>query len=84
MEREIVVLPSALKRGFKARDVAAAVEYSLASDILPTGKRLYIGPINNVLVEILGRYSDDGKFIVYHCMRCRKKYWNLLESYYER
>ncbi|MDR1034241.1 MAG: hypothetical protein LBL41_05715 [Bifidobacteriaceae bacterium] len=84
MEHEVIVLPSALKHGFTARDIVAVVKYPLVSEVLSSGKCLRIGLIGNVPVEILGRYSDDGMFVVFHCMKCRKRYWNLLESYYER
>jgi hypothetical protein len=80
MEREVIVLPSALKRKFKAEDIAFVVRYPLFKESLLTGEWLYIGFINNVLVEILGEYSDNDSLIVFHCMKCRKKY---LRSSYE-
>jgi hypothetical protein len=82
MEHEVIVLPSALKRRFRAEDIAFVVRYPLVSDVLSSDKRLRIGLIGNVPVEILGRYSDNGDFIVYHCMKCRKKYLDYLETGY--
>ncbi|MDR1034170.1 MAG: hypothetical protein LBL41_05355 [Bifidobacteriaceae bacterium] len=74
MEHEVTVLPSALKREFRAEDIVAAVKYSLDGTVFPSGKRLRIGLINNVPVEIIYKYSDNGDLIVFHCMKCRKKY----------
>jgi hypothetical protein len=84
MEHEVIVLPSALKHGFREENIAAAVKYSLGGTILSSDRRLRISSINNVLVEIIYKYSDNGDLIVFHCMKCRKKFLYLLESYYER
>jgi hypothetical protein len=76
----IIVLQSALKREFGEKDIAFAVEYPLVETLSSDGN-LIISSINGVLVEILGYWADEG-FVVFHCMKCRKKYLNLLESYY--
>jgi hypothetical protein len=84
MEHEVIVLPSALKREFRAEDIAFVVENSLGGTVLSSGYYLYVGIIANVPVEILGRCSPNGDVVVFHCMKCRKKYLYILESYYER
>jgi hypothetical protein len=84
MEREVIVLPSALRHGFCIEDIAFVVENPLGGTVLASGYRLHVGIIANVPVEILGRYSDDGYLVVFHCMKCRKKYLKFLRSDYER
>jgi hypothetical protein len=81
MEHEVIVLQSALKREFRAEDIAFAAKYPLVYIVLSADKHLLVSSINGVPVEILGKWTDDG-FVVYHCMKCRKKYLNLMESYY--
>jgi hypothetical protein len=80
MEHKVIVLQSALKHEFEANDIAFAVKYPLATEILAEDKYLRIALINNVLVEILGYWTDEG-FAVFHCMKCRKKFLYLLENY---
>jgi hypothetical protein len=85
MEPEIRFLQSAFKHGFTEDDIRAAVKnccyYGLDAESDEDDRYLLLGFDSKLrLLEILYYQVGDNGMLVFHAMRCQKKYYPLLEA----
>jgi hypothetical protein len=77
------VRPSALKHGCSVEDISHAVDMALRKiEIDPDNdppKLLFIGPDSaGNLLELVGGELADGVLLIWHAMKCRNEYLQLL------
>jgi hypothetical protein len=74
---DVVILPSALKRGFREEDIRHALRNAI--DVFPDqgdyGLTVAVGPAGNgIMLEVGYDRAEGGRYIVVHVMERRSKY----------
>lgn len=74
---------SALKHGYSVEEISHAYDYFVFEGIIDDGsdppKTLTIGPDSAAnLVELVGGRQPNGDHLIWHAMRCRPQYLDLL------
>ena len=73
--RDVVILPSALRRGHSSHGILHAVRNHIDSFELEDGVTMLIGPLESgALVEVGVTLSSDGVLVAIHCMNVRDKF----------
>ncbi len=73
--RDVVIVPSALRRGHTVDGILHAVRNYVDSFELEDGVTMLIGPLESgALVEVGVILSNDGMLVAIHCMNVRDKF----------
>jgi hypothetical protein len=77
------VAESALKHGHSIEEISHAYDFYAFEGVIDDGadppKILTIGPDSaGNLVELVGGLQPSGDHLIWHAMRCRRRYLNLL------
>jgi hypothetical protein len=78
-QRTIEYIPSAFRHGFAVEDIRWVLENHLADGVSEEGDettRVAVGFDRsvNVLLEVMYHELEDGTALVFHAMKCRKKW----------
>jgi hypothetical protein len=78
-QRKVVFTPSAFRHNLTEADIRWALENHLADGVVEDGDestRVAIGfdPSVNLLLEVMYHELEDGTALVFHAMKCRKKW----------
>jgi hypothetical protein len=78
-QRKVEFIPSAFRHNFTAVDIRWALNNHLADGVVEEGDgsaRVAIGfdPSANMLLEVMYHELEDGTALVFHAMKCRKKW----------
>jgi uncharacterized DUF497 family protein len=84
MGLEIVFIPSAFKHGISEENIRWVLLYHLADGIIEEdneSKYISIGfDKSGNLLEIMYDYIDEQTIKVFHAMKCRRQYYEMLEA----
>jgi hypothetical protein len=78
-QRKVEFIPSAFRHDFTAADIRWALDNHVADAVVEEGDestRVAIGfdPSANLLLEVMYHELEDGTALVFHAMKCRKKW----------
>lgn len=79
------VAESALRHGYSVEQISHAYDYYVFEGVIDDGadppKILTIGPDNaGNFVELVGGRQPNGDHLIWHAMRCRRQYLDLLPN----
>jgi hypothetical protein len=78
-QRKAEFISSAFRHGFTAADIRWVLDNHVADGVVEEGDestRVAIGfdPSANLLLEVMYHELEDGTALVFHAMKCRKKW----------
>ena len=82
MKPEIKFIESAFKHGAKEEDIFSALDTFVLEAALKgeAEKFLTVGfDTNGNLLEVMYNLTDDNVMVIFHAMKCCKKYINMIE-----
>ncbi|MDR1179630.1 MAG: hypothetical protein LBK44_03930 [Spirochaetales bacterium] len=78
-QRKVAFISSAFRHNFTEADIRWALDNHLADGVIEEGDaaiRIAVGfdPSVNLLLEVMYHELEDGTALVFHAMKCRKKW----------